>query len=199
VEYLNLEVFGTADAYFNGAGSYDMSDIVFALKSKKGNLGVKVESYVKQDSSGVFFLSGVKLVPDILEIDDNELVRFIDEVRLLGIYDYIIIDMDLDRRLFVLMEHINNIVLVTDGTDISDTKTKRFLDTLCVMEKNGDIKIKDKLSVVYNKMNIDIRGLKEPGEYRILGIAPRVDSTSIKQVVNDIARTGIFGDMRNMG
>ena len=38
VLYLNLEKFGASDVFFSGQGQFDMSDIIFALKSKKTNL-----------------------------------------------------------------------------------------------------------------------------------------------------------------
>ena len=47
--YLNFEKFGSADAFFSAEGQFDMSDIIFALKSRKANLSMKMESCVKQD------------------------------------------------------------------------------------------------------------------------------------------------------
>lgn len=53
--YLNFEKFGSADAFFSAEGQFDMSDIIFALKSRKANLSMKMESCVKQDRRGVYF------------------------------------------------------------------------------------------------------------------------------------------------
>lgn len=39
--YLNFEKFGSADAFFSAEGQFDMSDIIFALKSRKANLSMK--------------------------------------------------------------------------------------------------------------------------------------------------------------
>ena len=60
VLYLNLEKFGSADVFFSGEGQFDMSDIIYTLKSKKTNLALKLESCVKQDISGVYFYSQSK-------------------------------------------------------------------------------------------------------------------------------------------
>lgn len=64
--YLNLEKLGSSDSFFSGEGQFDMSDIVFALKSKNTNLPLKLESCVKQDESGVYFYSQTKVALDML-------------------------------------------------------------------------------------------------------------------------------------
>ena len=53
--YLNLEKYGSSDVFFAGEGQFNMSDIIFSLKSKKANLAMKLESCVKQDHTGVYF------------------------------------------------------------------------------------------------------------------------------------------------
>ena len=94
VLYLNLEKFGSSDVYFHADGQFDMSDIIFALKSKKSNFALKLESSVKQDPKGVFFYSQSKIALDMLELSCEEMMRLITELRLTGSYDLIVIDID---------------------------------------------------------------------------------------------------------
>lgn len=94
VMYLNLEKFGSADVFFSGQGQFDMSDIIFALKSKKTNLPLKLESCVKQDTRGVYFYSQAKIALDMLELNTEDILRLISELKLMGEYDYIIVDID---------------------------------------------------------------------------------------------------------
>jgi hypothetical protein len=75
--YLNLEPFGSADDYFAGQGQFDMSDIIYALKTRKANISMKVESAVKQDPRGVYFISQAKLALDMLELKTEEILRLI--------------------------------------------------------------------------------------------------------------------------
>lgn len=51
--YLNLEKFGVSDSFFSGEGFFTFSDIIYALKSKKVNLAMKLESTVKDRKSVV--------------------------------------------------------------------------------------------------------------------------------------------------
>ena len=48
VLYLNLEKFGSSDVFFSGEGQFDLSDIIFALKGRKANLAMKLQSCVKK-------------------------------------------------------------------------------------------------------------------------------------------------------
>lgn len=57
VLYLNLEKFGGSSQFFSGEGQFDMSDVVLSLKSRKANLALKLESYVRRDPRGVFFFA----------------------------------------------------------------------------------------------------------------------------------------------
>ena len=75
VLYLNLETFGSADLFFQGEGVFDMSDLIFALKSKKSNLHLKLESCIKRDARGVYFYSQPKIVLDRLELKEEEILR----------------------------------------------------------------------------------------------------------------------------
>ena len=52
-----------------------MSGIIFALKSKKTNLSMKMESCVKQDPRGVYFYSQSKVALDMLELGADEIGR----------------------------------------------------------------------------------------------------------------------------
>ena len=55
VLYLNLERFGAASEYFAADGSFTMSDVIYATKSDKSNLPIKLESYVRHDPRGISF------------------------------------------------------------------------------------------------------------------------------------------------
>lgn len=66
---------------------FDMSDIIFALKSKKANLAMKLESCVKQDGSGVYFYSQSKIALDMHELNSEDIMRLLSELKLYGEYD----------------------------------------------------------------------------------------------------------------
>ena len=82
--YLNFEKFGSADAFFKAEGQFNMSDIIFALKSKKTNLAMKLESCVKQAESGVYFFSQSAIALDMMELTPDDTMTLISELQLTG-------------------------------------------------------------------------------------------------------------------
>lgn len=53
--YLNLETAGNSGNFFSGTGNYGFDDIIFALKSRRADARLKMESVVRQDKCGVFY------------------------------------------------------------------------------------------------------------------------------------------------
>ncbi len=192
--YLNMEKFGSADLFFSGEGLFDMSDLIFALKSKKANLHFKLESCVKQDPSGVYFYSQPKVALDMLEFSTDEMLRFLSEVRLMGEYAYIVIDADfsLSKDSLKLYREAQNIVFVGDGSELSNNKIRRAYEALSIMEQNADAPLMNRMSFMYNKASsktgqtLDVEGLRE------IGGAPKYERATTAQILAQLAPMELF-------
>lgn len=194
VLYLNLEKFGSADAYFSGEGQFDMSDIIFALKSRKTNLPMKLESCVKQDRRGVYFYSQAKIALDMMELNTEDVIRLISELKLTGGYDCIILDMDfsLERSMLDIYKQAQAIVLVGDGTAASNMKTERAYVALTTMEQNADVPLSSRMSFVYDQVSSKTgQSITMPG-LRVLGGAPRYSGADVQQIVDQLATMDLF-------
>lgn len=194
VLYLNLERFGSADLYFSGQGQFGMSDVIFALKSKKTNLPLKLESCVKQDATGVYFYSQTRNALDMQEMTTEDVKKLLTELQLMGTYTYIIMDMDfgIDKEMLKLYRQAQAIVLVGDGSAESNTKTERAFDALTILEQNADAPLTNRMCFVYDKVSsknaqsIGTSGLK------VLGGAPRYAGADVHQVVNQLSQMDFF-------
>ncbi len=194
VLYLNLEKTGSADSFFSAEGQFDMSDIIFALKSKKANLALKLESCVKQDACGVNFFSQPKLALDMMELNTDDLLRLIGEIKLSATYDFIILDLDfaLNEDMFKILRQTYSVVWVGDGSDISNTKLFRAYTAIATMEQNADAPLTNRLCLAYNKFSnktcktLDGIGIKN------IGGAPRYEHATTAQVLEQLAPMGMF-------
>jgi len=192
--YLNLEQFGSSDMFFSGEGQFDMSDIIFTLKSKKANLHLKLESCVKQDHSGVNFYSAPKVALDMMELSMDEILRLLSEIQLMGEYEYIVIDANfsLDKEMLRLYRKAQEIVLVGDGSALSNCKLRRAYEALNIMEQNADAPLMNRMSFMYNKASsktgeqIEIQGLRE------LGGAPKYERATTAQILAQLAPMELF-------
>lgn len=194
VLYLNMEHFGNPDVFFSAEGQGDFSDIIYTLKSKKGNLPLKLESLVKQDSSGVCFYSGTKLALDMTEMKQDEMKQLIEDIKNYGEYQYLVLDMDfsLGRSVINTMKLCHEIVIVTDGSDIANVKLDRAVQAFEVMDLKEDNKILPRCVLLYNRFSsrtshkVSIQSIKE------LGGIPRFEGFSIRKLLAQLAGLEVF-------
>ncbi len=194
--YLNIEKFGSSDSFFSAEGMFDMSDIIYAIKSKKVNLAMKLESCVKQDKSGVFFYSKSKVALDMLELTTDDIIRLISELKLTGSYDYIILDIDfgMDSEKIKICKQAHAVIWVGDGTDISNLKIQRAYEALSILEQNAEASLPNRLSLIYNKFNNKSGNMAGNTNLRNIGGAPFVHATT-SQIVTKLSAMNMFDNI----
>lgn len=192
--YLNLERFGSANVFFTAEGQFDMSDIIFALKSKKANLAMKLESCVKQAENGVYFYSQSKIALDMMELTSEDVMRLISELQLTGSYDYIIVDAEfsLDREALKVYRKAHTVVWVGDGSEISNSKLFRAFNALNTLEQNADSPIPNRMVLIYNKFsNKTSKTLTDIG-IKNIGGTPRFEHATSEQVLEQLSAKDMF-------
>ena len=153
--YLNFENFGSADIFFRAEGQFDMSDVIYAIKSKKSNIGLKLESCVKQDESGVYFFSQPKVALDLMEMTIEEKIDLIDELQNSRKYDLIVLDMgfglDLDSR--KIYEKTDHLIWVNDGSLSSNSKMFKAYKALELLVDGTNASVLNRVAIIYNKFS----------------------------------------------
>ncbi len=192
--YLNMNAFDSPDLFFAGEGQFGMSDVVFSLKSKKANLAMKLESYVKQDMSGVCFFSQPNFALDMLELKHEEKLQLISELKLLGAYDYLVLDMDfgLDKQHMDFYNKSQVVVMVGDGSESSNVKVQRASAALTMMDQNSDMALAGRFALVYNRFSSKIGRMIENLDIRNVGGAPVYANATCKQVAQQLMTMDMF-------
>lgn len=192
--YLNLEKFGASDSYFTAEGQFDISDIIYALKSRKTNLSIKLESCVRQDPRGVFFYSQSKLALDMLELNCDEIVRLISELGMTGLFDYMIVDMNLamSQGFMQLYSQVPSIIWVSDGSGISNGKIRRAYTALSTLEKTTDSSLTSRISLLYNKFSNKTGKRIEDMGLKTIGGAPRYEHATADQILDQLSQMDMF-------
>ena len=166
VVYLNLQKLSGADLYFSGEGQKGMSDLILSLQDPEANLRVQLQSWVREDANGVCFYSQAKSPLDMMELDAEDMLRLVSELRFSGGYDYIILDMDLalDRAMLPVYRAADEIVMVGDHSKESSAKTDRALNALKMLDGNSDMPLVKRISLIYNRVGSEIEvDVSEPG------------------------------------
>ena len=195
--YLNLEAYGASDMFFQGDGASDMSDIIFALKSRKSNLMLKLESCVRQDPSGVFFFSASQNALDMAELSDEDVRRFLSELRMSGSYDCIVLDLDfaLDSRTLKILQDVQSVIWVGDGSEISNQKLVRIYQTLQILDQDSDNPLLSRLHILYNKFSSHTSSIPTEVDLKSIGGAPRYEHATTKMILEQLSQMSMFASI----
>ena len=192
--YLNLEKFGASDLFFSAEGSSNLSDVIFALKTKKSNLTLKVESCVRQDANGVYYFASPKQALDMLELTTEETRRLLSAEGVGGSYDVIVLDMD-----FSLAKDYRDVyrlasawIVVSDGSEIANDKVFRAYNALSIQEEREDSSLNRRMALLYNRVNSYTGSLLQDLDLRSLGGAPRYAKASVQEIVKQLSTLDAF-------
>lgn len=189
VLYLNLERFGDADSFFTGDGQFTFGDVIYAIKGRKSNLSLKLESAVKQDVSGVFFFSSPEIALDVLDLTIEDIRRLLNELRISGLYDIIVLDSDFDfsEKSFLLWNDAADVIMISDGSEISNLKFERMLKALQILEQQDEALRTDKMNLLYNKFSNKTSKTISGLSVKALGGIPRFEHATTQQVILQVA------------
>lgn len=194
VLYLNTEIYGDADMFFACDGQFDFSDVIYAVKSNKTNRSMKLQSTVKQDQTGVYYYSSVRIPLDIMEMNSNDYLTLQNELKSLGCYDYVVIDMEFPKTQseYKFFEYCNSIVLVSDNADTSVAKINKAVRGIEILDSHSDFAMQPRMWLVKNKVlanDIQQNGL------RVLGTFPVYQTVSSAQMAKQLSLSNIFAQL----
>ncbi len=195
--YLNFEALGNADSYFSGEGQGNFSDIIYAVKSRKTNLSMKLESISKRDPSGVCFFSGPGNALDMLELNIIEIGEIIRDLAVSCGYSHVVLDVGIPfcRELAQIFRHCDDVVLVSDGVRETNRKTEKMVSALEILERQGGERSAYDLSLLYNRFGSRTSQKMEGVKIRELGGIKRFEGYSAAQLSAQIAKLDVFAGL----
>lgn len=194
VLYLNAEIYGDADVFFACDGQFDFSDVIYAVKSNKTNRAMKLQSTVKQDQTGVYYYSSVRVPLDIMEMKASDYLTLQNELKALGCYDYVVMDIEFPRSqaAYKFFEYCNSIVLVGDGSDISEAKINKAVRGIQILDSQADFAMQPRMWLLRNKV---ISNELQQNELRMLGSFPVYQTVSPAQMAKQLSLSDVFGQL----
>ncbi|RDU22819.1 AAA family ATPase [Anaerosacchariphilus polymeriproducens] len=192
--FLCLQPFENVNYFFRGDGQGDLSDILYVLRSKKSNLDLKMESALRQDASGVYFYDSSKSAIDLMGITKDEFKQMIEGLRILGSYEYIIIDsaFSLEKQALDNLSESGYIVFVTDGSDVANEKCHRAYAALEIIEQEKGLSIRNRLSVFYNQFAKDTSQSISFADLKSIGKVPKLEEKTIQDVMKQLSNMELF-------
>lgn len=173
--YLNLESIPSTDIFFHGDSTQSFSNVIFHLKGKGDNLGLKLEGAKTIDTgSNVHYYKPPANVQELNELTQSDFIRLIGGLKNSGIYDIIFIDTScgLSPINTAIIENSDIVMLVMNSNSASEVKLKEFMAGLDLLERKWEGKLAYKVLPVFNLVEKDKSVIDRPfmgGCERLLG------------------------------
>ncbi|GEM_PF-1516427 len=192
--FLDIQSFATINSIFSAEGKFSMSEIIYAVKSKKENIAIKLEAALKMDSSGVFFYDPCENPFELNELKSDELIKLLHFFSEFGAYEYIIIDTNylMNELCLSLLKHSDKIFFVTEAKEDNQIRLNKIIKSISITEIHDNQKYMDKIGIVCNKFinNMMNDGWNE--EFEFVCYIPKYNDVSIKSIAREIAKTSIL-------
>lgn len=189
VLYFDLEK-NNCNHVFKGEGQQvTFGDVVYAIKSQNANLGLKLESCVKHDPSGVYFYEPCESVLDFLELNDEEILDVIRTLKAAGKYTYMIVDFNFDFAPlhFELMKLMYKTFVVSLGTDNAIAKLRSLARAFELKEEQENFPYIERMNLVYNRFTNETSLTADELRIKIAGGVPDFGNAPFEQTVLKIA------------
>lgn len=188
VLYLNMELYGSIKNVLSGGAARDFSDVIYLLKSQKGNMELKIEGIVQADVYGVNYIEPCKMPADLLSLTKADMELLLDTFAKSGKYDYLIIDREfgLSDMDYFLRRRAYRMLYVSSGLAVQNDKFDKAMAALRLYEQKNDVALKEKMLLIYNKYSNRRSHKWEDGMQEVLGF-PKLDAADDNEIVEELS------------
>lgn len=190
--YLNLKQTGiSSDIFDDPTPDGSLTDVIFALKSKKTGLSLKLESLLRRNSDGICFYRKCSNCLDYSELDPDELDILLNEAGMLFDDISVTCDFDLSEKFIHLLERADEIIMVTADDERSSEILKRKKEILQEIGKRRIRNFPDTYLIV-NKASAEHL---YDSDMSVLGRIPEYEHMSNIQKARAVSASGIFDSL----
>ncbi len=196
--YLNLEDTGSCEISFKGEEKPGLDELVYALKSRRNTLGLKIESSVSQDEAGTYYFKECANPMDLQSLLPEEIEELLKAIEAAKIYDKVIIDLGngLQDKEITVMSLANRVVMVTDNSEIAALKLRRCLAFIQTVEETKKVDIFSKIHIYFNKVLKNTQIPEQISQIRVCGAFPVIENGNFTGIIEKISGMELLQGMK---
>ncbi|HHW48870.1 MAG TPA: chromosome partitioning protein [Clostridiaceae bacterium] len=159
VLYLNFENVQTTPLLFNTSYEVSLSDLLYHIKDPGSKLHLKIEGTRCIDpETRIHYFAPPDRLTELEEITPDEIRRFIKELRAMGQYDLVFLDMSSSFNMFniALLEECDEIFYVSLQDRVSRLKAGLVLNEMRLLSERNGYPLFDKITFILNKWKADM-------------------------------------------
>ncbi|MGL5649509.1 MAG: hypothetical protein ACRDDY_16840 [Clostridium sp.] len=128
VLYLNFEDLASTETFFK-CNDKSMSDLLYLAKDRNKDLNKELLNYLQRDNNGVYYFSPVNSILDYEIINSEDINYFIESLKELRKFDYIIIDLSatFSTKYSSIINLSNSVTTILGNDKLSSIKVDHFL------------------------------------------------------------------------
>jgi MinD-like ATPase involved in chromosome partitioning or flagellar assembly len=193
VLYLNLETNGSVENIFGQEPGHDFSDVLYLLKSQKGNLELKIDGIVHKDAAGVDYIEPCRMAMDLQSLKEADMELLLEVLEQGGRYDYVIIDREfgLTEADFALRRKVHRLLYVSSGLPTPNRKFEKAKTALSMYSEKSGAALEEKVLFVYNQYSNRRSRKWEGGFPEALGF-PRLEITDENGIIEELSKKEEF-------
>jgi len=160
--YLNMEDNPSTSLFFHNESEQSVSNVIYHLKGKGNNLGLKLEGAKSCDpKSGVCFFSPPDSMLELEELTGADATLLVNELKASSIYDVVFIDMScgLNKRNTALLGCADSILMVLVPDDISNKKMKELGAAFELSKHKYGSQMTDQMITILNRYDERINSI----------------------------------------
>ncbi len=198
VLYLNLEDLGSCKLSFAGEDKPGLDELVYAIKSRRNTLELKIESSVSRDGRGTYYFKECANPMDLRSLSAEDVKELLRAIAVSRVYDKVIIDLGngLQDKEIMAMSMANRVIMITDQSEISSLKLERYLKFAQTIEEIRKVDIISKMQIYFNRI---LKGTQLPehiSHIRVGGVFPLIENGNYAGIIERISKMELLHSMK---
>ncbi len=197
VLYLNFEQNGTFSSLLSGEGVATFSDVLYSVKSKRANLGLKLSSMIRKDESGVFFIEPFAVLLDSFEMKKDDALELLNTSDATGSYEYIVVDNGsyLDDCHRAIIKKSSELFITSDGMEMANAKLGRIVKAIELQDTRSEERTLAHTHIVYNRFGSRSRRLEMEQTVDVFTVVNKYAGGTSVQVLEQIVNGSVFSKL----
>lgn len=197
VLYLDLKEIGSGRLSFWGENKAGFDELIYAIKSRRNTLALKLESSVSRDETGAYYFQECANPTDMQSLSAEDVRELMKAIEKTGVYDKVMIDQGngLGDKEIMVMSMANCVAVITDRSEVAEYKLQRYLQFIHTAEEIRHVDIVSKMCIYFNKI---IKGAGLPdqmSQIRVGGSFPMIENGNYAGIVDRISKMELLQEL----
>lgn len=180
-----------------GAAGPTLSDVIYAVKRRRGDIDAQLISLMRTDAYGLHHFAATRDPADVLDLTADDRSTLLERLTSHASLDVVVLDMPLAAALaqWSVLENAHRVILVSDGRASTQARTTRAQRMLERLDTTHESNVAARTSLVQNRSVEDRARTSDAQGTLALATLPDLGGVPEHQVVDHIYASGALSPL----